>query len=306
MHSQWEVITPAHARASLETAKCGRKPSGLVVTRYARDMENYRWQKSPEPVIYSGEEADERVLRDGQQRMLAIIETGMKLAEAGKVADPDDFSLELWVTTGTTEEIDRAFPFINTGKSRSGADYLTADGRKNGTMLYTVARRVVLWDAGRATGNTYKPTRAEVLAALEPQEGRDPAEEAGRVARVEEAAEFATGWKLKPPVVPAGVAGFLYWLLGQRSPGDRDVFLEYLRTATGLTDQEPGRVHPVVLLRERLGRDHYEAQRHGTKVKQETVLYLCLRAWDAWRKGEETTKLQMPTKLGDGSFRKPR
>jgi hypothetical protein len=306
MHSQWEDITPAIAREALKTADCGRPPSASVVQRYSRDMQAGRWKKSPEPVVYDGEDSGIRVLRDGRQRYLSIIEAAMRLTEAGTIAHPDDFSITLWVTTGTTQEINEAFPYINTGKPRTGNDYLAMSGRKDPTLLYTVGRRIVLWEAGRITGNSYKPTRAEVLAILEPQEDQDPQAEAERIAYVEAATGFAANWKIKPPVVPAGVAGFLWWLLGRKSPEQRDVFLEYLRDGSGLTDEVPGHAHPLVVLRKRLARDQYEAQRHGTRVKQETVLYLCLNTWDAWRKGEKRTKLQMPEKLGDGSFKEPR
>lgn len=306
MFSQWEDITPATAREALKTARCGRNPSPTVVQRYSRDMQAGRWVKSPEPFVYDGEDTGIPVLRDGQQRSLAIIDAAMRLTEAGKIAHPDDFSITLWVTRGTTEEIDTAFPYINTGKPRTGNDYLGMEGRKDPTLLYTVGRRIVLWQAERITGNSYKPTRAEVLAILEPQEDKDPRAEAERIAYVEAATGFAANWKIKPPVVPAGVAGFMWWLLGRKSPEQRDVFLEYLRDGSGLTDEEPGHAHPLVILRKRLARDQYEAGRHGTRVKQETVLYLCLNAWDAWRKGEKRTKLQMPEKLGDGSFKEPR
>jgi hypothetical protein len=307
MHSQWEDITPAIAREGLKTERCGRPPSKGVVERYARDMEHGRWVRSPEPVVYDGEDTGIPVLRDGKQRFLAILRASAALAEAGKIDDADDFSLTLWVTRGTDQEIDAAFPFMNIGKNRTGADYLAIEGRKNPTMLYTVARRIVLWDIGYVTGNTYKPTRAEVLETLEPREGRNLEQELARIAYIEAAAGFAAGWSLKPPVPPAGVAGLLWYLLGLKDPRDRDVFMGFLRTGSGLTDEgEWKKEHPLVVLRNRLHGDFYEGQRRGTKVKQETVLYLCLRAWEAWRSHEEMTKLQMPPKLTDAHFKTPR
>jgi len=306
MHSQWEDITPAIAREDLKTARCGRHPSPGVIARYARDMEAGRWRKSPEPVVYDGEDTGDGVLRDGQQRYLAILEAAMALARKEEIAHPDDFTLTLWVTRGTTQEIDEAFPYLNIGKNRTGQDLLGMDGRENPTMLYTIGRRIVLWEAGRITGNAYKPTRAEVMEILKPQEGKYLPAELERVAYIEEATKFAANWSLKPPIVPAGVAGFLWWLLGQKSPEQRDIFLEYLRSGAGLTDEVPGRPHPLTVLRKRLARDQYEAQRHGTRVKQETVLFLCLRSWDTWRTGKSASKLQMPDKLGDASFKAPR
>lgn len=296
MRSQWEYINPARARLDLETAKCGRNPSGQVVDRYARDMQNYRWVSSPEPLIYDGEGTDTCHLRDGQHRAYALIKAAMALYEAGKIADPDEFTLKLYVTRGTTEEIEEAFPYLNTGKNRSPTDWLFMHDFPNGTLLYSVARRLAMWQAEHPTGTSYKPTRAEVFALITGTPETPP------VPLLMEAAEFASTWSVRPPVPAAATAGFLWHLLGTVSPEDRDVFMEYLRSSTGLTDVKPGRVHPVVLLRSRLHADQYTARSKGQTVKQETVLWLCLRAWRAWLRGEELKKLQIPVKLSDASF----
>lgn len=305
MESQWEEVTPAVARAAVETARCGRNPSMQVITKYSRDMAAGRWARSPEPVIYGG-----KVLRDGLQRHLAVLKAAQAAFERGDVADPEEFSVTFYVTRGTPEEIEAAFPYINIGKTRSGNDYLAAAGRENPTLLHTVGRRIALWEAGHFTGNTYKPSRPEVLAILEPQDrpGLDPDAEIARVLLIEEAAKYADDWNVRPPVPAAGTAGFLYWLLGQVDAGARDVFMQYLREATGIEGEPvpPKRVHPLVLLRTRLHADQYATTRRGGSVRQETFTYLCLRAWDHWRRGEFPAKLQMPTQLTDGHFRQPR
>lgn len=305
MQSQWEKVTPAIARKAVETARCGRNPSMQVVAKYARDMADGRWARSPEPVIYGGD-----ILRDGLQRHLALLKAAGMAFERGLVADPEDFSVTFYVSRGTPEEIDKAFPYINIGKTRSGNDYLAAAGRENPTLLHTVGRRIALWQSGHFTGNTYKPSRAEVLEILEPQdrEGLDPDAEIARVLLIEEAAKYANDWNVRPPVPAAGTAGFLYWLLGQVDPGRRDVFMTYLRDATGIEDEfvPKGKVHPLVLLRTRLHADQYSATRRGQQVRQETFTFLCLRTWEHWRRGEFPAKLQMPVKLTDGHFRTPR
>jgi hypothetical protein len=310
MHSQWEDITPARANEELKTARCGRSPSMGVIDRYARDMENGRWAESPEPVVYDGEDTGIVTLRDGQQRFYALIKAALALAASGKIAHPDDFSLRLWVTRGTTGEIDKAFPYLNIGKNRTPQDYLNMEGYSNATLLYTVARRIVLWEVGHPTGSNYKPTRPEVLETLWPREGFDEAAEEARVGRIIAAAAFAGGWKVKPPVPAPGTAGLLWWLLGRAREHDRDVFMEALRTGGGLPDLDEypadGPLHPVLMLRNRLHGDYYASGKRGSKMRQEAVLLLCLRAWEAWRRKEHTTKLQMPTKLNDKSFRDPR
>jgi len=308
MQSKWENITPDIAAQVLETAECGRNASGSVIERYARDMANDRWQRSPQGPVYARAKGGPRILRDGQQRYWAVIRAGHILADQGVIASPLDFSVDFYVTEGTPEEIDEAFPYLDSGKNRTGSDYLTTQGRAHATLLYTVGRRIALWQAGHMSGNTWKPTRAEVLAILEPQDTEDHDKELARVAHVEEATEAAKSWSVKPPVPAAGTVGFLWWLLGQVEPRDRDTFIEYLRTGSGLTDEHvfKGAEHPLVLLRNRLHADAYAASTRGTSVKQETVLWLCLRGWDAWRRKEQIRKLQMPAKVTDASFRQPR
>jgi hypothetical protein len=298
MRSQWEDITPDRMREELKTASCGRIASPLVIEKYSRDMKNGRWVKSPEAVVYDGEDTGTPVLRDGQQRGYALIKAATELAAEGKIDHPDDFSLRMWVTRGTTAEIDAAFPYLNIGKSRSTVDDLVMRGYRNAHLLHTVARRIALWEAGAPTGNAWKPTKAEILALLEPQEGKSAEQESERIARIIAAADFAAAWNMKPPVPAAGIVGFLWWLLGRVNEQDRDTFLDVLKNGGGGED-----LKPVLLLRTRLHRDQYDAQRHGTKVKQETVLWLCLRTWTAWHRDEDMAKLQMPPKLGDASFR---
>jgi hypothetical protein len=104
--------------------------------------------------------------------------------------------------------------------------------------------------------------------------------------------------------------GLLWWLLGRADEQRRDVFIEALRTGSGLPDlaeyPDGGPLHPVLMLRKRLAEDYYASAVRGAKMKQETVLYLCLRSWEAWRKREHTRKLQMPSKLTDDHFKDPR
>jgi hypothetical protein len=281
-----------------------------VIEKYSRDMQNGRWRPSPEPVVYDGEDTGTAVLRDGQQRSLAIIKAALALAGEGKIAHPDEFSLRLWVTRGTTEEIDEAFPYLNIGKPRNPRDLLGMEGYSNPTMLYSVARRIVLWEAGHASGNTLKPTRAEVLETLEPRKGFDEEQEQARIARIIEATAVSAKWKVKPPVPAAATVGLLWWLLGRADEQRRDVFIEALRTGSGLSDlaeyPDDGPLHPVLMLRKRLAEDYYAAKVRGGQMKQETMLYLCLRSWEAWRTREHCKKLQMPSKLTDDHFKDPR
>jgi hypothetical protein len=289
MKSDWELITVPDAREALRTADCGRSISNATIERYARDMASGNWARTPEPVIVS-EHGGTATWRDGQQRGWAVIRAGRIRFEEGKIPDPDDFGVEFYVTRGEKDEIDKAFPFFNTGKNRTGGDTFGMMGHENPTMLYTVARRVALWTAGRPMGNAYKPTRAEVIEVVV------------KYPDLIKATEFAVGWKVRPPVPAAGTVGFLWWLLGTANQDDRDTFLEYLRTADGLNDEVPGEPHPLKRLRARLHADAYDAMKSGHTIRQEAVTWLALRAWMSWHKDSGSRRLQMPKKLSDESF----
>lgn len=288
MHSVEEDIYPKRAARDLETARCGRNPSPKVIGNYARDMKAGNWPVTSQGVAYD----TNGIFRDGQQRWWAVIKAATELAEEGKITSPDEFSVRVLVTYDMPTE---SFDFLDGGKPRSLSDTWHAEGIGNSVLLQTVCRRIAMWEAGYPVGNVYRPTKAETRAVL----AAHP--------EAQEAAEFSDGWTVKPPILTPGIAGFLWWLLGLKAGADRDVFLGYLRDGTGLPlDGAADEKHPLVVLRNRLGRDYYEARQGGKKVKPETTLYLCLRAWDAWRDGERLSKLQMPSKLSDKSFRAPR
>lgn len=285
MHSVEEDVTPARARKDLETAQCGRKPSQKVIFNYTRDMKARHWALSGEPVIYD----TDCVLRDGQQRFLAVIQAAMELANEGVISDPEEFSVRMLVTYDMPKE---SFPFLNSGKPRSLADNWYMEGREYPVLLHAVTNRIAMWEAGHPMGNAYRPTAAEKIEVLE----RHP--------EAADAAEFARGWTVKPPVPSAGIAGFLWYLLGEKNAADRDFFMEGLRAGDGLSAADD--TAPILLLRARLHGDFYDARTRGTSVKPSTQVYLCLRAWDAWRTKENIKKLQMPTRLTDKSFKAPR
>jgi hypothetical protein len=285
MHSVEEEVTPARAAKDLETADCGRKPSMKVISDYSRDMKADEWHLTHQGVAYDSD----KILRDGQQRYWAVIKAATELAEEGKIGSPDEFSVRMMVTYDMPKS---SFPFLDGGKNRSLADNWFIEGYEHAVLLQTVCRRISMWKAGRPVGNSFRPTRSETMAVLllHPE--------------AREAAAFADGWHVKPPVPSAGIAGFLWWLLGTKSAADRDFFLEALRTGSDISEHDDTK--PVLLLRNRLQGDHFTARQRGTSVRPETALYLCLRGWDAWRTRERITKLQMPTKLSDKSFRPPR
>jgi hypothetical protein len=292
MHSQWEDITADRAAREILTAQCGRKASQRLAENYGRDMLAGQWAQTHQGIAYD----KEKILRDGQNRFGGIIWAATQLASEGRGEEAEKFSVRLWVSYDVPEE---AFPFFDGGKNRDVPDVFFMEGHQNSKLLGTVVRRISLWEAGHPIGNTWRPTRAEQLAVLRLRE--DTEAEAERIRLIIEAADFAKGWSVKPLVPSPGLAGFLWWLLGNVNAEDRDTFMEGLRDGAALDKDSP-----ILLLRNRLHSDHSNAQRRGTRVRPETVMWLCLRAWKAWRTHEDLDKLQMPGKLTEKNFTEPR
>lgn len=282
MHSQWEDITPSRAREDLVTAQCGRPVSMSLVEKYSRDMENFRWHDTNEGPVYD----THKILRDAQHRYLAIIKAAQALIEKNVIEAEDEFSVRMWVTRDAPEE---SFAFLNIGMNRTMANQLYIAGHGNSTTLAAICRRIAMWEAGHPTGYTYRPTRAEIMEALE----NHP--------EAQEASNYAKGWKMGD-ISPA-TAGFLYWLLTRDHHEEGVEFMERVRTGTGITDPDKD---AVALLRKRLAQDKRRALKSGSQVKSEMVIWLTIRAHNAWLTKENMTKLQVPDKLSDKTFIKPR
>jgi hypothetical protein len=279
MESRWEDITVLQAMEDLETADCGRYLLPSLVERYKRDMIAGDWHETPQGPSYD----TSKVLRDGQHRYAALIAAAQETEAAGG-ARAEDFSLRMWVTRGADPG---SFPYLDTGKGRTYGDLLTIRGHANVTNLKAVLRRIATWEAGQPWTRKLTPTNAELDKAL--------------IAHPEaqDAALFAKGWHA--PVVAQSLAGFCWWLFSQVNHADCKFFMDALRTGAAIDTD-----HPVHVLRERLLRDQKAGRTRGTFMRQEAVLWLIIRAWNAYRLNEDIRKLQIPVDVTDERFIRPR
>lgn len=285
MRSQWEVITVADAMTVLENADCGRNLTRTRVEKYMRDMLAGNWFKIPQGLVFDLQ----GILRDGQHRLAAMIAAAQELEKHGKVADAFDYSLEMWVTRdwdGSPE----AFRVMDTGDSRSYIDLLVMGGYVNADQLRAILRRIGSWESGKPYTHKASPTHTEMdkILSAHPE--------------AVEAARFGKAWRA--PVVPKSIAGFCWWLFSAIDIEDAQFFMDGLRTDMGF-ETTPAKPHPIHVLRERLIRDQAANQGRGSFTRPEVVLWMVIRAWNMYRKGEVHKKIQLPVEFTDEGFIKP-
>ena len=127
-------ITPLQAKHILKhynnsAANPNRKPSRVVVSKYASDMLNGDWKKTGQTLQFSSE----GMLMDGQHRLLAVVETGI----------PQSFIMVYGLDKS-------AFDVIDNGKSRTYADVAGIKGYRDPIILTALARWMI---AHEATGD---------------------------------------------------------------------------------------------------------------------------------------------------------
>lgn len=263
----YEDIGPVQAASFMEMNACGRGFSEQQIAAFARDMEQGRWYLTHQGIAFD----PDGWLIDGQTRMRAILASGC--------------TVRLAVTRGLSRE---AFEAIDSGRIRSIGDKLriergTANSAKD---LGAIARRAVLWDAGRPWSRNMRPTQPEIMAVI--REHPD----------LLAAGDFADTWKGKKVLAPS-LAGFCWWLLSSIDPAEAHTFFYDLASGRHDDDRDP-----VWVLRERLARTRTVA-RGLAAVRTEIPVALVVLGWNARRKGKLVKKLQLPDNMTDATFPRP-
>lgn len=194
-------------------------------------------------------------LLDGQHRLQAVIQAGV--------------SVPMLVVRGVCEA---AMPTIDTGITRKFSDVLTIDGVANSKTLAALIRRAVRWEAGqRYSTDRQRSTSAEMLEFLHTHP------------EIRDAAQFGDQYASRN-LLPASVLGMAYWLFASLDRDQAHRFLLHVVHEDVPVDH-PARVlnRRVVAMRITQGR-----------VNAAEALALTIRGWNAYRTGEERTKLQLP------------
>lgn len=151
---EWADIAPADAERWLDKNESNRNTRARVVSAYARDMENGRWQATGETIKFD----IHGNLLDGQHRLSAIIASGKPQ--------------RLLIVSGLEPSVRGV---IDTGAPRTGGDALRMHGigGSNPMALAAAARLLVLWESGRLPTMTSgmraddRATHSEILDAVE-------------------------------------------------------------------------------------------------------------------------------------------
>jgi predicted XRE-type DNA-binding protein len=127
MHSKIETITPKRANELLADKHKNRPLKAQAIDQFAADMKAGRWEMNGQPIIIS----DEGRLSDGQNRMAAIVQSGV--------------TIDLLVVYGVPAE---RMATMDTGTKRSVADVLGMRDVPNATLVGSIARTAYAFISG--------------------------------------------------------------------------------------------------------------------------------------------------------------
>lgn len=196
-------------------------------------------------------------LLDGQHRLKAIVDTGA--------------SQTMLIMTGFEDE---AQMYMDQGKARQAADQLRIAGvtKSNMNNWAAVARLVIRWDAGDVMGDMLIASNPEVVAFCEEHHDEMAAAIAAAKAQYK---------RVGARVTAAGAVHFFANRI------DHDLCARFFRQLASGEDLSNG--NPIFALRDTLLR---RKTTDRFRLNEEIVLFV--RAWNAARKGEVLTRLQLP------------
>lgn len=262
MRSRVQTISPAKAAEMLDANTTNRPLSRTLVLSFAEAMSRGDWM-----VTHQGIAFDENgVLVDGQHRLAAVIEA--------------DVPVEMTVFT----EVDEGtFDVLDTGKRRNAADVLAIEGEKSSTMLAAMVRTVWLYENRpdlNWSGGAAAVTNHQIVQSLEQHPKlRD-------FVAVGEQIATSTGM-IKSA---AGAASYLTSRVSRRA--EQDEWLEGIIDGAGLAKQDPRLQFRRVMFAMARKQAGQVLRRRDTR--EHVALYL--KAFNAWRNGEELAQLRFTSR----------
>lgn len=257
MEASVETITPRLASEWLAGAARNRNVADSTVRRYGADMLAGRWHLNGQGVIF---DANGRLV-DGRHRLTAIVATGV--------------TLQMLVVRGAKPE---AFETMDSGRTRTLANTLAIEGRKNTAATGACARMVWAFVAG--VNLKYGSSRTELLELIR----QHPLIE-----------EYATlianrDHLIKPLGLPRAALGAVLVLANESRARDTQVheFVEGLITGEGLFSGDPR-----LTLRRWLARQRQETGVGGTRIA-EPFFAATVKAWSAFVIDHDLPLIRLP------------
>lgn len=265
LHSGRDVkfvtVDPSLAELWLATANTRNRPIDQSrIDEYTREMLTGQWRIADSALAFDRE----GVLLNGQHRLRAVVKsrtTQTFIVLEG--ADPEDQHV------------------MDVGKARKAGQQLHIQGWRNSTAAAAIVRALLRWHAGDFTIR-FRPTIAEISTFAN-----------SHAARLEVATDTAMRVCRQVPLSRAlvGAVAFTAYDLAVERPTDLpaahvQAFFDSLETGANMPAN-----HPIIVLRNRAVRVKIDKLR-WTELEQ---LYALVRTWNADRKGERYSKIQIPT-----------
>lgn len=254
-------ITPEVAQRWLELNTHNRNVRPSVVAQYARDMAAGKWQFTGEAIKF----APDGTILDGQHRLLASVKSGATFT-----------SLIVNGLDSATQDV------MDSGAKRQAADAFRLAGVKNPTIVAATARLAMNIEAGRLSKSrfgsvTSSYSNAEIFEFVQQSPG------------LVDAAVAAAHYR---DLIDAhtSVMAYVWWRCGNVSAKATGEFFE-----TVANSQTGGKGDARAALLRRL----QTARRNNERLSQHAQVSLFMRAWNAWRRGQEVHRLQVETRLGE-------
>lgn len=243
-------ITPKLAEQLLARNTHNRSVSQPRIDQYAADIAKGDWQVNGEAIkiAHTGQ------ILDGQHRLAAILAA--------------DKPISTLLITGLEPEVQET---MDQGRARSFGDVLKLRGEANFNELGAAVRMVCLYERDGApyqTGRTVVPSVQQLSRTLE----RNP--------DIRDSVKLAVG--RRRPWLGASQIAAMHYLLSIADPADADDFIGRLISGENLASGDP-----ILTLRERLQKEHYDGSHLHLRVK----LAFVARAWNAYRRGETIRRL---------------
>jgi hypothetical protein len=250
--SEIYLITPTLAAEWLESGigKINRSLSSALIRRYAGEMLAGRWiGDNGQSITFDAE----GVLRDGQHRLQAIIESGV--------------TIRMRVTKGVSSD---AFTTIDCGKSRSIGDIFHIAGVSSGSRVGTIVGYVMQWESlGAPTGQGVPPATARLARYKQ-----DPA-------RFDDLGRYCERLIHAGVTMGSMLAAARYMV--ENAVEDTEIVAGFFEPMIGGEDLTAG--SPILTLRNRL------VAARGKREQPITMAALIVRGWNAWISGRTVKTL---------------
>lgn len=250
-------VTPALATEILKHNNKNRKPRETVVNAYAADMQRGNWKFTGDPARFH----ENGTLIDAQHRMMAI-----------EKQEPF-FAVHMVMVFGLGAEEQLV---MDQGAKRSAADQLRMLDYENETFVASVARLAILYDEKLM----FRSSKTFAPATTISQIGEWVETHAEEIAFLKTIARYAKKCNVEPKII--GLAALLFARIDAEQSQE---FVHKLSTGVGL-----GEGSAILALRERLIKNKMDKR----KDSERDTLGLLIKAWNAERKGQRLTRMQLP------------